>query len=248
MGGGGREPHIIVMNEPKHQWQTIYNPAGGRSLECERLQRRATGCFAIDKNRSGEERDVANTLTAREDRGVSEQKQTGTAVGIILKDRGGLPKMYDGYNGKMRKDQNACTLTSQCGYTGNRGGQQVVLPVLTPDRIEKRQNGRRFKENGDPAFTLTSEDRSGVEIGIEGNYMPSGHSAGNIISQGGVSPTVMENHGTVSAVTVRVKEATKQGYAVARGGAGQYQPLNAGIENKKRTSRGRYGEHFGLRM
>lgn len=27
--GGGREPHIIVMNEPEHQWETIYNPAGG---------------------------------------------------------------------------------------------------------------------------------------------------------------------------------------------------------------------------
>ena len=93
MGGGGREPHIIVMNEPEHQWQTIYNPAGGSGLERERLQRRTTGCFAIDKNRSGEERDVANTLTAREDRGVSEQKQTGTAV--VLKIRGGCrPGMY----------------------------------------------------------------------------------------------------------------------------------------------------------
>lgn len=76
------------MNEPDHQWQTVYNPAGGGcSLERERLQRRTTDCFAIDKNISGEERDIANTLTAREDRGVSEQKQTGTAV--VLKIRGG---------------------------------------------------------------------------------------------------------------------------------------------------------------
>lgn len=90
-GGGGREHHIIVMNEPEHQWQTIYNPAGGGSdLERERLQRCTTDCFAIDKNRSGEERDVANTITAREDRGVSEQKQTGTAV--VLKIRGGCRK------------------------------------------------------------------------------------------------------------------------------------------------------------
>lgn len=40
----------------------------------------------------------------------------------------------------------------------------VAIPVLTPDRAEKRQNGRRFKEDGDPMFTLTSQDRHGVAI------------------------------------------------------------------------------------
>lgn len=39
-----------------------------------------------------------------------------------------------------------------------------VKAVLTPDRIEKRQNGRRFKENGEPAFTLNCQDRHGVMI------------------------------------------------------------------------------------
>jgi len=36
--------------------------------------------------------------------------------------------------------------------------------VLTPDREEKRQNGRRFKEDGEPMFTLTGQDIHGVEI------------------------------------------------------------------------------------
>jgi len=44
---------------------------------------------------------------------------------------------------------------------------EVVIPVLTPDRTEKRQNGRRFKENGDEAFTLTAQDRHGVAVGVE---------------------------------------------------------------------------------
>ena len=43
----------------------------------------------------------------------------------------------------------------------------VVIPVLTPDRAKKRQNGRRFKENGEPMFTLTSQDRHGVGIQIK---------------------------------------------------------------------------------
>ena len=46
------------------------------------------------------------------------------------------------------------------------GGHEpkIVIPVLTPDRIEKRQNGRRFKNDGDPSFTLTAQDRHGVLI------------------------------------------------------------------------------------
>ena len=43
----------------------------------------------------------------------------------------------------------------------------VVIPVLTPDRSEKRQNGRRFKENGEPMFTLTGQDRHGVAIEVK---------------------------------------------------------------------------------
>lgn len=40
----------------------------------------------------------------------------------------------------------------------------VCVPVLTPDRAEKRQNGRRMKGNGEPMFTLTGQDRHGVMI------------------------------------------------------------------------------------
>jgi len=35
---------------------------------------------------------------------------------------------------------------------------------LTPDRLNKRQNGRRFKEDGEPAFTINTQDRHGVLI------------------------------------------------------------------------------------
>ena len=42
---------------------------------------------------------------------------------------------------------------------------KIVCPVLTPDRIVKRQNGRRMKENGEPSFTLTAQDKHGVLTG-----------------------------------------------------------------------------------
>ncbi len=46
----------------------------------------------------------------------------------------------------------------------NDPSPRIVTPVLTPDRAEKRQHGRRFKEPGDPSFTLTGQDIHGVAI------------------------------------------------------------------------------------
>lgn len=51
--------------------------------------------------------------------------------------------------------------------TTNKGeGNKIAIPVLTPDRAEKRQNGRRFKDDGEPMFTLTSQDRHGVATSV----------------------------------------------------------------------------------
>ncbi|MBZ1508886.1 DNA cytosine methyltransferase [Leuconostoc mesenteroides] len=49
------------------------------------------------------------------------------------------------------------------------GGREpkVAIPVLTPDRVNKRQNGRRFKNDGDPSFTLTAQDRHGVIVKVK---------------------------------------------------------------------------------
>ena len=43
---------------------------------------------------------------------------------------------------------------------------KIVQPVLTPDRENKRQNGRRMKEDGEPMFTLTAQDKHGVYDGM----------------------------------------------------------------------------------
>ncbi|WP_414017682.1 DNA (cytosine-5-)-methyltransferase [Bacillus cereus] len=55
---------------------------------------------------------------------------------------------------------------SPCLTTMQGGGQEpkIIQPVLTPDRAEKRQNGRRIKKPGEPMFTLTAQDRHGVLI------------------------------------------------------------------------------------
>jgi DNA (cytosine-5)-methyltransferase 1 len=50
------------------------------------------------------------------------------------------------------------------GHSGGLHSDMTVIPILTPARKEKRQNGRRFKEDGEPAFTLGCQDQHGVMI------------------------------------------------------------------------------------
>ena len=56
------------------------------------------------------------------------------------------------------------TLTANMG-TGGNNVPYIVKAVLTPDRTEKRQNGRRIKEHNEPSFTVTAQDRHGVLVG-----------------------------------------------------------------------------------
>ena len=42
--------------------------------------------------------------------------------------------------------------------------QGIAIPVLTPDISEKKQNGRRLKEDGEPSFTLTAKAPQGVAV------------------------------------------------------------------------------------
>nr|WP_245640060.1 DNA (cytosine-5-)-methyltransferase [Paenibacillus dakarensis] len=75
----------------------------------------------------------------------------------------------NGMNGNVF-DSNGLSPT----LTTNKGeGVKVteeVRAVLTPDREEKRQMGRRFKENDEAAFTLNTQDKHGVAIGSYPRY------------------------------------------------------------------------------
>ena len=53
------------------------------------------------------------------------------------------------------------------GCSNIHENSDIAIPILTPDRAEKRQNGRRFKEDGEPMFTLTGQDRHGVAIKVK---------------------------------------------------------------------------------
>ena len=84
--------------------------------------------------------------------------------------------------------------------TTNKGeGQKIAIPVLTPDRAEKRQNGRRFKTDGEPMFTLTAQDRHGVvvenEIKKYGTIQPNYNQSGVVYDTDGIAPTIRAYQG-----------------------------------------------------
>lgn len=105
--------------------------------------------------------------------------------------------------------------------TTNKGeGIKIAIPVLTPDRIEKRQNGRRFKEDGDPMFTLTAQDRHGVMIQDDTNQ--------GIIWGGMQKNQAIKNDGIVPCLTSSM------------GCGGGYVPMtniNQGMRIRKLTPR-----------
>ncbi|WP_041973003.1 DNA (cytosine-5-)-methyltransferase [Streptococcus pasteurianus] len=72
-------------------------------------------------------------------------------------------------------------------------GSKIAIPVLTPDRAKKRQNGRRFKTDGEPMFTLTSQDRHGIVIA--GRLPSARQQSGRVYSSDGLAPTLSTMQG-----------------------------------------------------
>lgn len=68
--------------------------------------------------------------------------------------------------GKLNSSQDGIVCNpngiSPTHVAGHGNCPKVVCPCITPDRLNKRQNGRRFKTNGEPMFTLTAQDRHGI--------------------------------------------------------------------------------------
>ena len=80
-----------------------------------------------------------------------------------------------------------------CSTTTQKDPTKIVVPVLTPDRIEKRQNGRRFKEDGDEMFTLTAQDRHGIMVA---GKLPGNHDQNSrVYNPNGIAPTLSTMQG-----------------------------------------------------
>ena len=96
----------------------------------------------------------------------------GLAPTISTKPGGNTePKVSIKIIGEISSSQDGKILSTdgiaKCHSAGHNNNPKIAIPVLAPDRAEKRQNGRRFKEDREPMFTLTGQDRHGVAIEVE---------------------------------------------------------------------------------
>ncbi|SMC17278.1 DNA (cytosine-5)-methyltransferase 1 [Clostridium acidisoli DSM 12555] len=91
-------------------------------------------------------------------------------IAMTLKAEGGGQGAKTGLNAVnvSRKSNAKYTDVANClmarDYKGIGNQEMTAVAVLAPNRIEKRQNGRRIKEPGESMFTLTAQDRHGVLI------------------------------------------------------------------------------------
>lgn len=115
--------------------------------------------------------------------------ESPTAESLKPKRLGNLNPSGRGMNGEVYQvDALSPTVTTNKGE-----GSKIAIPVLTPDRLQKRQNGRRFKENGEPMFTLTSQDRHGIVIA---GHLPSARQqSSRVYATEGLAPTLSTMQG-----------------------------------------------------
>lgn len=120
-----------------------------------------------DDDEAVEDGTTVRTLPGGGHSGGLHSKMTGIAHSIHSGGKGSIDRhSWDlvqivnpphGYNNGFVKP-----LPSLGSDSGSQYNELLVMPVLTPTRMEKRQHGRRFKEGGEEMFTLTGQDIHGI--------------------------------------------------------------------------------------
>lgn len=137
--------------------QRIYDGGGlARTLKAEGGgQGGKTGLYAV--------KCIGNTNPCGHGQGGNVYSSQGLAPALTVAKSTPLQVCMSIKEQKLQEEiDTAPTIDTDC--RNNLTRKQTCCAVLTPDREEKRQNGRRMKEPGEPSFTLTAQDRHGVAI------------------------------------------------------------------------------------
>lgn len=204
----------------------------------------ALPCFIDLSYKKTELTNKARCLQARYNKGIANHKAEVSGVAIKV-----IGEINSSQDGKVFGIDGI----AKCHSAGHNNNPKIAIPVLTPDRAEKRQNGRRFKEDGEPMFTLTSQDRHGVATSIPvsmsrnviENEINVAHclntnDSRKFFGKNQKGNAVIECVADKSDVTVKVAEATKQGYSECRVGI---DTVNLSVTGSK-TRRGRVGKEI----
>ncbi len=178
--GGNRMPKLLIKNATKQGYLEAND---------------GDGCYIsnIDKKRGTVQKDMIPTL------------KTSLDIGVVVKVKGSSYLRNFGSKGKLQDENGVCdTLVAAMG-TG--GGNVPIVKEYSEKSIQKIiQNIRDI--NGISNTITANPQRATIDSGnliVVGNYSPSGHNASRIVDPNGIAPTVMENHGTVTAIIERLK-------------------------------------------
>lgn len=115
-------------------------------------------CFIDLSYKKTELTNKARCLQARYNKGIANHKAEVSGVAIKV-----IGEVNSSQDGKVLGTDGI----AKCHSAGHNNNPKIAIPVLAPGRAEKRQNGRRFKEDGEPMFTLTRADIHGAAVEIE---------------------------------------------------------------------------------
>lgn len=204
----------------------------------------ALPCFIDLCRNESQTTDTARCLQARYNKGISTYRSQTSGVAIKV-----IGTINSSQDGKILGIDGI----AKCHSAGHNNNPKIAIPVLTPDRVEKRQNGRRFKEDGEPMFTLTGQDRHGVATSIPVSmsrnvieneinvaHCLNANDSRKFFGKNQKGNAVIECVADKSDVTVKVAEATKQGYSERRVGI---DTVNLSVPGSK-TRRGRVGKEI----
>ena len=176
----------------------------------------ALPCF-VDMNYGAgiKQTETARYLQSRYNKGICNHKAETSGIAIPFTDD--IIPRENNYN--QRKTVHSVNGLSRTLVSSSHSGNEpkIAIPVITPERAKKRQNGRRFKDNGEPMFTLTGQDRHGVGLnplgGIYTNASPE--------YQRGISDKYcrsLKANKSDSGIALKAKDATEQGHSIAHEG------------------------------
>lgn len=123
----------------------------------------------------------------------------------------------------------SATISAQGGGVGGHSGLYTINDEKDIDNPLKGISGQSwqfeqniYSEDSKCIRTIKAGEGSGnipkiiennyddTKINVVGNYKPSGHSSGRILNANGIAPTVMENHGSITAIVENNSDKNKK--------------------------------------
>ncbi|MBU5669550.1 DNA (cytosine-5-)-methyltransferase [Peptoniphilus sp. MSJ-1] len=175
-GRGGREIFPIRQtsgkdygNEYTNTVPTRFRGSGGETYIKSEQKIKQIGKFIQSSRKSPsryrvfDETGISPTITTAQGGGLNphiiDKGNNNTNKNKIISVGGGKSQGNKVYSPKGL----SVTLSANGGGQGAKTGLYAI-PIITPNRLKKRQHGRRYKTNGEPMFTLTAQDQHGVII------------------------------------------------------------------------------------